>query len=68
MIRSIFSAMPRPGMGFVKPFLELVYKAVLQFLRYWLDANLGTKILTSPVLIVALLFLGVYVFLFGCRV
>ena len=53
---------------FVRPLLDLVFKAVQQFFRYWRGAPWQTQLALSPVLLFALLYLGIYTFLFGCRI
>lgn len=51
-----------------KPVMDLFMTAVVQFFKFWRDAPWTTKLATSPLLVLCLLFFGLYTFLFGCPV
>lgn len=52
----------------LRPAMELLYRAVVHFFKYWRDAPWAAKLMGLPLLALCLLFLGLYTFLFGCRV
>lgn len=52
---------------FIKPFMDMVHKAAVQFLRYWRGAPWPAKVGSLPVLGLAIGFIGLYHVLYGCR-
>lgn len=52
---------------FIRPFMDMVQRAAIQFLKYWREAPLPGKIGTLPVLILAIGYIGLYHVLYGCR-
>ena len=52
---------------FIRPILDLIQNAVIEFLKFWRDSPWGTKLILSPVVLVALCYYGAYVLFYGCR-
>lgn len=52
---------------FIRPALDLVHRAVIQFLKFWRDAPWPKQVVMIPLALLAMLYLGFYTLFFGCR-
>ena len=54
-------------MRFIRPTLDLVYQAALNFLKYWRGQPWPRKLALFPAVPFALLYVGFYLFFFSCN-